>query len=285
MTSVAERNAGGTQLTAAGIAAFLDADWMGPDATVRGTDALDRAGPDDLSFCVYEDAAPIRESDAGVVVCSEAAPALPDRTLVRSPRPKFDFVRVARKFFQPDDPDRGVHRTAVVEDGAEIGEDVLIGPNAYVGEDVRIGDRCAIQAGTTLGTPGFGFVRDDDDRLLRQPHQGAVVVEDDVAIGANCSIDRAVFGETVVGRGAKISGNVHVAHQVAIGEDVTVASGCSFAGGATVGARAEIHPGASVATDVSVGADAEVGMNSTVLDDVSPDTTVVGSPARPVEGE
>jgi len=283
MTTAASRRVDGVRLTTAEIAGFLDAAWTGPDVTIRSTDALDRAGPEDLAFCVYEDPDRLRESDAGVVVCPETMPALSGRSLVHSSWPKFDFVRVAREFFRRPVEQTEIHPTAVVEESAEIGERCRIGPHAYVGDAVTIGDDCTIGAGASIGGAGFGFVRDESGRPLRQPHQGEVVIEDDVAVGANASIDRAAFGETVVRAGAKLSGNVHVAHHAELGPDVTVAAGCCFAGGSTVGARVEVHPNVTVATDVSVGADAEVGANSAVLDDVPPGVTVAGSPAEVLE--
>ena len=282
MTSAVAARLADAEPTAEEIAAFLDAERTGPNATVEGVNALDSAAPDELAFCRYEGVEPIRDSDAGVVVCPESTPPLPGRALVHSPRPKADFVAATREFFWEPPRETRIHPTAVVADGATIGDRCRIGPNAYVGEAVRIGDRCTVRAGAAIGGPGFGFVREESGRPVRQPHVGSVVLEDDVAVGANCSIDRGVFGDTVLRRGAKLSGNVHVAHRAEIGEDVTVAAGCVFAGGSSVGPRAEIHPHVAVATDVSVGADAEVGMHSTVLEDVPPETTVVGTPAAPI---
>jgi UDP-3-O-[3-hydroxymyristoyl] glucosamine N-acyltransferase len=272
-------------VAASAVASFLDAPFTGPDATVNGVDALDAAGSDDLAFCVYEDPERVRESGAGVVVCPTSIPDLDGRTLVRSSRPKFDFARAAVEFFGDGREKTGVHPTAWIADGATLGDDCYVGPNAVVGDAVRLGDRVRIQGGAVLGAPGFGYVRDEDDRLLRQFHDGDVVVEDDVSVGPNTSIDRAVFGETRIRRGAKLSANVHVAHQAEVGADATVACGCGFAGGATIGDRTTVHPHVSVATDVEVGADAELGMHATVLDDVSAGALVVGSPAEPVGDE
>jgi UDP-3-O-[3-hydroxymyristoyl] glucosamine N-acyltransferase len=264
------------------IASFLDADLTGPNTTVTGVESLDAASGDELAFCTYDDPEAVRASDAGVVVCSPHVDPLPDRTLVRADRPKPAFVRVVDEFFRERPSETVVHPSAVVEDGATLGDRCRIGAHAYVADCVTVGDGCTVGHGTVLGSTGFGFARTDDDRLTRQIHAGRVVLEDDVAVGANCSIDRAVFDETVVGRGTKVSGNVHLAHQVKLGEDVTVAFGSGFAGGASVGDRTTVHPHVSVATDVTVGSEAELGMNAAVLDDVPEGATVVGSPAAPV---
>ncbi|WP_144905682.1 DapH/DapD/GlmU-related protein [Halobellus captivus] len=266
------------------IADFLDAEVTGPETTVTGVDALDGAGADDLAFCTYDDPEHVRTSDAGIVICSPTVGSLPERTLIHAERPKAALVRVDDEFFRPGVAETVVHPTAVVEDGATIGERCRIGAHAYVASCVTIGDDCRVGQGTALGGIGFGFARMDDGELRRQRHTGRVVIENDVEIGANSSIDRAVFDETIVRRGTKLSGNVHLAHQAELGEDTTVAYGSGFSGGVRVGDRVTVHPHVSVATDVVIGDDAEIGMNAAVLDDVTAETTVVGSPAAPIGG-
>lgn len=270
-------------LTSTDIAAFLDADHYGPETPIGGVDSLDSAGPEQLAFCIYDDPAYVRGSDAGAIVCPPAIDPIGDRTLVVTREPKLGFVKVVHEYFTEDREGTTIHPTAVVAEDATVGERTAIGPHVYVDGCVEIGDGCTIQAGTTLGTPGFGFEREASGRLYRQIHQGHVRIGDDVEIGPNSSVDRAVFDETVIERGAKLSGQVHVAHQVRIGADTTVAYTSGFAGGATVGERVTIHPGVAVATDVEIGDDAEVGMNAGVLDDVPPETTVVGTPARSID--
>lgn len=265
------------------IAAFVGGEHTGPETTVDGVDALDGAGRDDLAFCIYDDPAYVHESDAGVVVCPPEIGSIEGRSLVLSTEPKLAFVKAANEFFVEDITETIVHPTAVVEDGATVGDRTVIGPGVYVADCVDIGDDCTVRAGAVLGCEGFGFAREGSGRLHRQIHQGSVVIGDNVEIGPNTSVDRAVFDETVVERGAKLSGQVHLAHQVCVGRATTVAYGSGFSGGATVGERATIHPHVSVATDVTIGDDAEVGMNAGVLSDVAEGTTVVGTPARPIQ--
>ncbi|WP_164974840.1 LpxD N-terminal domain-containing protein [Halegenticoccus tardaugens] len=273
------------ELRAAHVAWFLGrtlAGRSGSDVWLTGVDALDEATRTDLAFSVSDDPARIEASDAGLVICPETTPTISDRPLVRTADPKLAFVKVAREFFVEPVEETSIHPTAVVEEGAAIGNRCVIGAHVFVGDAVRIGDDCRIHAGTVLGEAGFGFARDERDRPLRQIHDGAVVIEDGVEIGANCAVDRAVFGETVVGAGSVLSGGVHVAHQVKIGRNVSMAYGAGVSGSTMIGDGVIVHPHVSVAGHLSVGDGAELGIGSTVLDNVPPETTVVGTPARPI---
>ncbi|WP_158237469.1 DapH/DapD/GlmU-related protein [Halegenticoccus soli] len=273
------------ELRAAHVAWFLGkplAGRGGTDVWLTGVDSLDGATRTDLAFSVYDDPERIEASDAGLIICPETTPDVPGRPLIRTADPKLAFVRVAREFFARSIDETEIHPTAVVEDGAEVGERCRIGAHVYVGDAVTIGDDCRIHAGTVVGEAGFGFARDRTGRPLRQVHDGEVVIEDGVEIGANCSIDRAVFGETVVGEGSVLSGGIHIAHQVKIGENVSIAYGSGVSGSTEIGDGVVVHPHVSVAGHLTVGDGAELGIGSTVLDDVPPDTTVVGTPARPI---
>lgn len=277
------------QVTSEAVAGYLDAPHVGAPVTLDGIDSLDAAGPRDLAFCVHADPAMVAASDAGAVVCpptvEDPAGRPEGQALVHHDRPQAAFIRVARALLFPRE-EPTVHPTAVIADGATVGRDCHVGPGAYVDGCVTLEDGCSVGAGSVLGTPGFGYTRDEDqdgnDRLLRQPHVGEVVVKADAEIGPNCVLDRAVFDRTVVGRGAALSGGIHLAHQARVGAGTTVAFGSGLAGGATLGERVTVHPGVTVATDVIVGDGAELGMGATVLEAVPADTRVVGTPARAV---
>jgi UDP-3-O-[3-hydroxymyristoyl] glucosamine N-acyltransferase len=263
------------------IAAELDLDHVGSVSRISSVDSLDGATSDDLSFCVYDDSDLVSASAAGAIICPPSIRDGTNETLLFAEQPKLAFAEAVGTFFSDERP-TGVHPTAVVAENATLGSNCYIGPNVYVADCVTIGDNCTIRAGTAIGGDGFGFVRDSAAELHRLPHQGSVRIADDVEIGANTTIDRAVFDETVVGDGTKVSGGVHLAHHVRIGQDTTVAFGSGFAGGAVVGDRVTVHPHVSVATDVTVGADAELAMNAAVIDDVASGATVAGSPATPI---
>ncbi|WP_224271138.1 DapH/DapD/GlmU-related protein [Haloprofundus salinisoli] len=270
-----------TELRASDIASFLGASLDGNDVSVSGVESLYDATAEDFAFSRYDDPEELARSAAGLLICPESTPEL-DRALIRHPDPKLGFVKAAREFFADPIEETTIHPSAVVEDGAELGDRCYVGAQAYIGDAVTLGDDCRIHAGTTLGEPGFGFARDETDRPLRQPHLGEIVIGDDVEIGANSSVDRAAFSETVIGDGSVLSAQVHIAHQVFVGENVSMAYGAGVSGSTEIGDRVVVQPHVAVAGHLTVGDDAELGIGSTVLDDVDAGTTVVGSPARPI---
>jgi len=123
----------------------------------------------------------------------------------------------------------------VVEEGAVVGEGCVIGPNVTVYGCVRMGDRVVVQAGAVLGAKGFGYVRGKDGAYVLFPQQGLLVIEDDVEIGANTTIDRGALGETRIGRGTKIDNQVHIGHNCSIGKNVVIAAQVGISGSCTIG--------------------------------------------------
>ncbi|MDI6803578.1 MAG: UDP-3-O-(3-hydroxymyristoyl)glucosamine N-acyltransferase [Bacteroidota bacterium] len=126
------------------------------------------------------------------------------------------------------------HNT-VIGDDVEIGNNVLIYPNVSIRERCKIGNRVIIHSGTVVGSDGFGFAPKPDGTYEKIPQRGNVVIEDDVEIGSNCSIDRATLGETRIKRGSKLDNLVQVAHNVTIGENTVIAAQTGIAGSTTVG--------------------------------------------------
>lgn len=272
-----------TEYTANQIARFLNAEYDGPNRVITDFHGLEYATINDLSFCMYDNPELIARTDAGVVITVPTIPEIEDTTLVRVESPRLDFKRVVKELFTELRTETTIHPTAVVEDGVEIGDGCEIGSNVYLATGTTLGDRCVILPGTSIGNPGFAFEPAEDGTMYNHVHKGGVTLGDDVFVGANTVIDRAVFDDTKIGRGTKIHNLTHIAHNVVVGEDVWICQSTSLAGGVTIGDRTRIHPHVSVATGVTVDEDAEIGTNSTVLDDVTTEATVVGNPAEPIE--
>lgn len=123
----------------------------------------------------------------------------------------------------------------VILAGSEIGDDVLIYPNVTVYQDSKIGDRVIIHSGTVIGSDGFGQAKNEDGTYKKIPQKGIVVIEDDVEIGSNCTIDRATLGETLICRGVKMDNQIQIAHNVIIGENTVIAAQAGVAGSTKIG--------------------------------------------------
>jgi UDP-3-O-[3-hydroxymyristoyl] glucosamine N-acyltransferase len=268
-------------------------------------------------------------SSAGAVVtkagCMETCSANSSIAVVESPQPRLWFARAAKLLVEAP-PAAGVHPSAVLGAHVELGHDVTVAACAVIGERAQIGagsrieagavigagvcmgegcriyprvviypgtklgNRVVVHAGAVLGADGFGYVRDPNSGAYTQfPQQGRLVIEDDVEIGANSTIDRGALAETRIGRGTKIDNLVHVGHNCEIGEDVilvaltgisgssTVGNGTVIAGQVGIGDHVRIGPG------VILGGQAGVFSGATVTTEgMKPGTILFGTPARPL---
>ncbi|HEY9786800.1 MAG TPA: UDP-3-O-(3-hydroxymyristoyl)glucosamine N-acyltransferase [Candidatus Obscuribacterales bacterium] len=229
-------------------------------------------------------------------------------------------------------PQPGIHPSAVVDEGVELGENAAIGPlvvigprtkigartkvmpGTVIGADVVIGDDCLIhpgcliadfvkignrvvlQQGASLGSDGFAYVTERMSNLERRlsgireledasnphlkiPQIGTVVLEDDVEIGSNTTIDRATMGATVIGKGAKIDNQVMIAHNVRIGSEALVIANVSIAGSCVIGDRTIISGHSAVSDHIKIGKDAIVEGYSGVFRDVGDGEIQLGIPA------
>lgn len=305
------------RITAGELAARLGGRVSGDAArVVRDVGVLETAGPETLSWI---GSLKLRErlaaSAAGVVVAPEDCTA-PERTLILVRDPDAAIIAALALFARPVeqvpagvDPAARVAPDAVVN-GAGIGPHVFVGagsvvgagtqlhPGVYVGRGCRIGrdcrlwpnvvlrdytvlgDRVVIHPNTTLGADGFGYAQRGGQHH-KIPQIGAVLVEDDVEIGANTCIDRARTGVTRIGRGTKIDNLVQIAHNVQIGEHCIVVSQCGISGSSTLGHHAVLAGQVGVVDHVNIGALAQVGAQSGVHRDVPDGARICGSPPSP----
>lgn len=225
------------------------------------------------------------------------------------------FARVASRFHPPPtaeqhhiDPKASVHpeavleapvqvgACAVVEKGARIGAGTVLFPGAVVGEhckvgrnctlyaravlyhNVTLGDRVIVHSGTVVGADGFGYARADDGEWVKWPQLGDVVIEDDVELGANVTIDRAALGSTKIGRGSKLDNLVHIGHNCVLGEHVAIAGLSAFAGSAIIGNRVQIGGHTVSAGHLKIADDVRIGGNSAIVTSVEQSGDWMGSP-------
>jgi UDP-3-O-[3-hydroxymyristoyl] glucosamine N-acyltransferase len=193
-------------------------------------------------------------------------------------------------------PHPGVHPKAHVEPSASIGEGTVIYPGAYVGTNVRVGrdcvihpnaviyedcvmgDRVTVHAGAVIGIDGFGFATEKGVHY-KIPQTGNVVIEDDVEIGAMCSIQRAAMGSTVIGRGTKLGDLNLIGHGVKVGAHGLFVAQIAVAGSVTIGHHATIAGQAAIAGHLKIGDNVTIAGQSGVMSNVPDQTTVIGSPA------
>jgi UDP-3-O-[3-hydroxymyristoyl] glucosamine N-acyltransferase len=292
------------------------------EEVITGIAPLERAGPSDLSFVqgpsLYGKA---RQTKARALLCPEPLPwfhgaqiVVPDAkiamasVLAEVERQVFgreaqvcEGARVDRRARLAGDVFLGegvvveetaeiakgarIHANAVVGRGARIGAGSVVHAGAVIGEGTRIGSGVVVGPNTTLGSAGFGVVRRPDGALQSVPQVGSVVVEDDVEIGALCTVDRGTMGPTVIGQGTKMDNHCHIAHNVRIGRDCLLVAYARIAGSTVLEDGVTLAEDVGITDNVTIGRGARVGGGSRVYKDVGPGEEVWGAPAKPLAEE
>jgi UDP-3-O-[3-hydroxymyristoyl] glucosamine N-acyltransferase len=152
----------------------------------------------------------------------------------------------------------------VLGDDAEVGERSVIHPNVSIREQCKVGKRVIIHSGTVVGSDGFGFAPKEDGTYEKIPQRGIVEIEDDVEIGANCTIDRATIGETRIKRGAKLDNLIQVAHNVIIGENTVIAAQTGISGSTKIGKNCVIAGQVGFVGHVEIADNTTIGAQSGV---------------------
>jgi len=303
------------KFTLADLAEKLGGNLQGdPGIMVYGVAPLHTAGPEHVSFLANPRySSQLEKTDAaGVIVTREAQ--ISGLNLIRVDDPYLGFAVAMELFYaEPyeatgisddafvhqearigDEP--SIHPFAVVCRGAKVGSRVTLMPGAYVGpgtevgddttihpnvvleKGVKIGKQVIVHAGSVVGSDGFGFAR-KEDLYKKIVHAGTVRIEDDVEIGAGCTIDRAVMGETVIGRGSKLDNLIQVAHNVRIGPNCILAGQVGISGSSELGKNVTMAGQSGMAGHLKVGNGAVVMAKASVFKDVPPGAQVAGTPA------
>ncbi len=271
---------------------------------ISGPAPIDVAGPGEVSFCGATARRP-----GELLKSTHASLLILDRTLagedtsknvaavIESDNARLDFMRVIGRFFAPVRPhgiadgatisasakiapDAYVGPGCTVGDGAEIGSGTVVHAGVHIYDRVRIGQHVTIHSGTVIGADGFGYERNAEGELVKFPHVGSVVIEDDVEIGANTCIDRGSLGDTRVCQGARIDNLVHVAHNTVVGRHAAVIAHAMVGGSTRIGDYAWVAPSACLRDRIDIGERAVVGLAAVVTKDVPAGATVMGAPAR-----
>jgi UDP-3-O-[3-hydroxymyristoyl] glucosamine N-acyltransferase len=288
-----------------------------PDFPIHGVGSLEEGGPDDLGFLrSAEFSGALEETRIGALI---APPDLEvgGRPVIRSLMPNLDFARAAALIVPTPRPEPGVDPGAFVDPTAEvdpeasiraqasvgarteIGPRTVLHPNVTVCDDVRvgadcvfhpgvvvrercvIGDRVILQPGVSIGGDGFGYEFNERGEHEKVPQLGNVVLEDDVEIGANSTVDRARLGATRIERGVKIDNLVQVGHNCVIGAHSAVVAQVGLGGSTLVGSRVFIMGQAGAAGHLTIGDGSFVAGRAGVIQDLPPGSKVWGFPAMP----
>ncbi len=307
-------------LTSGHIADLVEGRLVGrEDIQLAGVEPLETAGPGDLSFLASNRYLPyFRQSNAGAVMVTDdfagVTPGPGTRIVVTDlrlalaralleifPEPAIKWgvgstARIGRgvrwtgrivvesgAVLGQDvtlGPDCVIERHAVVEDGAILGEGCRVGAHAVIGPGVVLGSRVVVRAGARVGGVGFAYAVSGDGHVPLK-HVGGCLLEDDVDVGANTTIDRGSIGDTVIGAGSKIDNLVQVAHNVRIGRRCIIMAQVGLAGSTVVENDVLLAGQAGLAGHLRVGQGARVAAQAGVIGDVPAGATVSGYPARP----
>lgn len=284
------------------------------DVLISGISQLDSAIGSDLSFVLKPTFhAAAQRSQAAAFVVGQPIPDETRPQLIVG-HPLLAIATLAQRFFAPPLPPRGIHPSAIlgvegrigpeasigalvtIGDRIQIGARVTIHAGVHIGNDVILGDDCILyprvslldrcvlgnrvilHSGTVIGSDGFGYTQ-LDSRHHKIPQLGNVVLEDDVELGANVTVDRGTFGSTRIKRGTKVDNQVQVAHNVVIGEDCILVAQVGIAGSTTLGNNVMIGGQAGLVDHITIGDNVRIAAGSGVTNDVTPGFIVGGRPA------
>jgi len=286
---------------------------------IHAVAALDTAGPAELAYTegprAIERAAGSR---AGCLLVPEGV-TLPGRTTIAVRNPKLALVRVAEALHPASPPSPGIHPSAVVAPDARLAPDVSVGahvvieskvtvgpgtrldPGVFLGEGVRVGARCVfyprvtvyhgtqigdrvvLHAGVVAGSDGFGYVF-AEGRHVKFPQLGKIVIEDDVEIGSNTTLDRGSLGTTVIGQGTKVDNLVQIAHNVKIGRHCVIAAQTGISGSVEIGDYVVMGGQVGIGDHVCIQDRVTIGGQAGILPGkiVRSGSIIWGTPARPL---
>lgn len=305
--------------TAKTIAEFLQGELIGnPDITVSDVSKIEEGREGTLSFLAnpkYEKY--LYTTRASIVLVNKELPLNGEiqATLIKVPDAYKAFASLLELYAKAQPQKSGVEQPSFVHpkamvgpegylgafayigENAVIGKNVKLYPHVYVGDGVKIGDNsilysgvkvyqgcrigthCIIHAGTVIGSDGFGFAQEENRGFKKIPQLGNVIIEDDVEIGSNVSIDRATMGSTLIGKGTKIDNLVQIAHNVEVGENTVIISQAGIAGSTKVGRNCVIAAQAGLVGHIKIGNNVIIGAQSGVPNNVEDNQILLGSPA------
>lgn len=302
------------------IATLINGDIVGnPEIIIKGISGIKEAKEGELTFLANPKYTFLmKTTHASAVITSKEFNEATNMSLIKTDNPSLAFAKVANiianaETYQP----KGIHPSAVISPRAKLGKNVVVGayaiiedevtisdnsiiygscyighhtfigencliyPHVTIREKIEIGNRVIIHSGTVIGSDGFGYVEVNGIQE-KIPQIGTILIEDDVEIGANVTIDRARFDKTIIGKGTKIDNLVQIAHNVIIGENCIIVSQTGISGSTTLGKGVILAGQSGIVGHIQIGDGSVVTAQSGVTKSISPHTVVFGSPAKPI---
>lgn len=305
--------------TAKQIADFLQGEVVGnPEVKVSDFAKIEEGKPGTLSFLAnpkYEEYIYSTQADI-ILVNSDFTPAQPiGATLIKVPNAYAALAQLLQLAEQAKGKKSGIEPMSFIADTAQIGESVYVGafayisnnavignnvqvyPQTFIGDNVIIGDNtilypgvkiyagckigadCILHAGSVIGSDGFGFAP-EGETYKKIPQMGNVILEDQVEIGANTTIDCATMGSTVIRKGVKLDNLIQIAHNVEIGANTVMASQCGIAGSTKIGKNCSFGGQVGIGGHISIGDKTQIGAQSGIANNIAGNQILLGTPAQ-----
>lgn len=308
------------EFNAATIAGFLKGEIIGdPETRVNTIAKIEEGHPGALSFLAnpkYEPYIYTTKSSIVLVNRSFIPSGEIEATLIKVENAYESFASLLQMVDNNRPRKKGIHKTAVIEQTSSVGTDVYIGPFVYIGEnciigngcnlyphvyigdntrigekctlnpgvriyhDCIIGDDCIIHAGSVIGSDGFGFAPQSDSEFMKIPQIGNVIIEDNVEIGSNVTIDRATIGSTIIRKGVKLDNLIQIGHNVEVGENTVMAAQTGISGSTKVGKNCMFGGQVGLAGHLKIADGTKIGAQSGIPGSVKKENSVLlGYPA------
>ncbi len=310
------------KVTAKTVADFTKGELIGnPDVEITDVSKIEEGKKGTLAFLAnpkYEKY--LYNTEASVVLINKdfQLNGNVNATLIRVDNAYDAFTSLLELYTKMVPEKKGVEQPIFVDPTAKLGENVYIGAFSYIGPGVTIGNNvkiypqvyigdytqvndntivfpgvkiyhgcyighsCVIHSGVVIGGDGFGFVQQPDQQYRKIPQVGNVIIEDQVEIGSNTTIDRATMGSTVIRKGAKFDNLIQIGHNVEVGENTVIVSQAGVAGSTKVGRNCQLGGQVGLAGHLKIGDNVKIGAQSGVSNNLKDGDTVLGSPALDV---
>lgn len=304
------------------IASFINGNIIGnKNLEIENLAKIEEANSGDLTFLylpAYEKYFPTTKASV-IIVNPDFNKSRNDITYITVESPEKAFFTIIKKYFNPDFPLEGIdssafihkdakvdsnvsigknvvisagckignntkifHNTVIMEN-SEIGNDCLIFSNVSIRENCKVGNRVIIHSGTVVGSDGFGYSQEENGVYKKIPQIGNVILEDDVELGSNVSIDRAAIGSTLIKRGCKIDNLVQIAHNVVLGEDTVVSAQAGISGSTKIGKHCILAGQAGLVGHIELGNNVVITAQSGVSKSILKPGYYMGSPAMEIK--